>query len=127
MSSDILRQSIPVSERAQNGLSELVPTLLHQYSVNEQAGIVDAFVALDIQTKGRISAREFQIECAVALKMGRDVMCTAGCGSGKTLAMALAIMLLERRKLAITVVPLKLLQKNHVSVIIYYFLITSDP
>jgi hypothetical protein len=35
-------------------------------------------------------------------------------GAGKTLAMALPVMMLDEGKIALTIVPLKLLQKNHV-------------
>lgn len=76
--------------------------------------VVDAFQILDVRTGGAQAPKSFQALTAAALHSGQNVLVTAGCGAGKTLAMALPIMLLAPGKMAITIVPLKLLQRNHV-------------
>ncbi|KAG2043871.1 hypothetical protein BDR03DRAFT_851016, partial [Suillus americanus] len=55
----------------------------------------------------------FQLRCLISLLSARHVVLRAATGSGKTLAMILPL-LLSPDKTAITVTPLKLLQRDHV-------------
>ena len=84
-------------------------------SKNSNGTITKLSSKLSCKQTSEHAGRPFQLECAIALKTGEDLICTAGCGAGKTLTMALPVMMLDEGKLALTIVPLKLLQQNHVS------------
>ncbi|OAX31691.1 hypothetical protein K503DRAFT_703308, partial [Rhizopogon vinicolor AM-OR11-026] len=56
----------------------------------------------------------FQLQCLVSLLASRHVVVKAATGAGKTIAMMLSLFL-SPNKMAITVTPLELLQKDHVS------------
>jgi ATP-dependent helicase YprA (DUF1998 family) len=109
----LLRQVV-MSGASRDKLNDLPSDFVKQFKPKERDIIVEAFLQTDFRTLGIQAPRPFQLECAVALKTGHDLLCTAGCGAGKTLAMALPVMMLDEGKIALTIVPLKLLQKNHV-------------
>ncbi|KAF7976463.1 hypothetical protein HWV62_6719 [Athelia sp. TMB] len=102
-----------LSTRSRHALESLPEDLVDSYSIQEMDLVVDAFQTLDVITAGEQAPKPFQVQTAVALRMGKNVMATAPTGAGKTLAMELSIMLLEPHKLVLTLVPLKLLQRNH--------------
>ena len=110
----LLRQVV-MSRTSQDNLNNLSDDFIKKFKRNHHEIIIEAFLQTDFRTCGNQSPRPFQLECAIALKTGEDLICTAGCGAGKTLAMALPVMMLDEGKLALTIVPLKLLQQNHVS------------
>ena len=103
-----------MSVRGRDNFDSLSDEFINKFDPKQRDIIIEAFLQTDYRTHGIQSPRLFQIECAVALKTGQDLMRTAGCGTGKTLAMVLPVMLLDDKKMAITIVPLKLLQQNHV-------------
>jgi hypothetical protein len=97
------------------GRDKLKHEFVNQFKPKERKIIVEAFLQTDFRTQ---SPRPFQLKCAIALKTGQDVMCTAGCGAGKTLAMALPVMMLDDGKIAPTIISLKLLQQNHIHIVV---------
>jgi len=107
-----------MSGASQDKLNDLPNDFVEQFKPKEHDIIVEAFLQTDFRTLGVQAPRPFQLECAVTLKTGQDLICTAGCGAGKTLAMALPVMMLYEGKIALTIVPLKLLQQNHVRALI---------
>jgi ATP-dependent DNA helicase RecQ len=90
--------------------------LVKKLKTNERNIIIKAFLQTDFRTHGTQSPWLFQLDCAIALKAGEDLMCMVGCDAGKTLAMALPVTMLGEGKIALTIVPLKLLQQNHVHI-----------
>jgi len=118
----LLRQVV-MSGASRDKLNDLPNDFVEQFKPKERDIIVEAFLQTDFRTLGVQAPRPFQLECAVTLKTGQDLICTAGCGAGKTLAMALPVMMLDEGKIALTIVPLKLLQQNHVRT---FFLTISD-
>jgi len=109
-----LARKVVMSVRGRDNFDSLSDEFINKFDPKQRDIIIEAFLQTDYRTCGIQSLRPFQIECAVALKSGQDLICTAGCGTGKTLAMVLPMMLLDDKKLALTIVPLKLLQHNHV-------------
>jgi ATP-dependent helicase YprA (DUF1998 family) len=103
-----------MSGTGQDKLNHLSEDFVHQFKLREREIIIEAFLQTDFRTHGIQAPRPFQLKCAITLGTGRDLVCTAGCGAGKTLAMALPVMMLDEGKVALTIVPLKLLQQNHV-------------
>lgn len=109
-----LHRPVVMSAVGRSKLNDLSNDFINQFNPKECDIIIEAFLQTDFRTCGVQAPRPFQLECAVTLKTGQDLMCTAGCGAGKTLAMALPVMMLDEGKIALTIVPLKLLQQNHV-------------
>ncbi|KAG2047864.1 hypothetical protein BDR06DRAFT_896564, partial [Suillus hirtellus] len=68
---------------------------------------------------GTKQPKPFQLECLISLLTSRHVVVRAATGAGKILAMILPL-LLSPDKIAITVTPLKLLQKDHVNEFVQY-------
>jgi superfamily II DNA/RNA helicase len=97
-----LARKVVMSVQGRNNFDSLSDEFINKFNPKQHDIIIEAFLQTDCRTRGAQSPRPFQIECAVALKTGQDLMCTAGCGMGKTLAMALPVMLLDDRKMAIT-------------------------
>ncbi|OAX38544.1 P-loop containing nucleoside triphosphate hydrolase protein [Rhizopogon vinicolor AM-OR11-026] len=78
----------------------------------QRQNIIDAFVRVDFLTKGTIRPKSLQPKCLISSLASRHVVVKAATGAGKTLAMMLPLFL-SPNKMAITVTPLKLLQKDH--------------
>ena len=108
-----------MSGTSQDKLNYLSDDFIRQFKLIECKIIIEAFLQTDIRTNGIQVPRPFQLKCAVTLGMGQDLVCTAGCGTSKTLAMALLVTMLDEGKIALTIVPLKLLQQNHVCTLIF--------
>lgn len=81
--------------------------------LNEREIVLEAFFQLDIASKGTKAPREFQLKHLLAFEAGNHVSVRAGTGSGKTLAIILPI-LLHRDRTSLLLVPLKVIQQNHV-------------
>ena len=109
-----LARKVAMSAHGQDNFNSLSDDIVNKFKPKQCDFIIEAFLQTDFRTCGVQSPRSFQIECAVAHKLGQDLTCTAGCGTGKTLVMPLPMMLLDDKKLALTIVPLKLFRKNHV-------------
>lgn len=105
-----------LSSNSRVSLHALDPTFTSQLSSEQYNLVVQAFMKLDHLTQGAKTPREFQLRTLLALHSGKDVIVHAGTGYGKTLAMILP-MLLDSSKLAVTVSPLKVLHKSHVSLL----------
>ena len=114
-----LHRPVVMSGTGQAKLNDLSDDFVRQFKPREHEIIIEAFLQTDIRTNGIQVPRPFQLECAVTLGMGQDLVCTAGCGTGKTLAMALPVTMLDEGKIALTIFPLKLLQQNHVCTLIF--------
>jgi superfamily II DNA/RNA helicase len=110
----LLHCPVVMSGTSRDKLNHLSDDFVHQFKPRERKIIIEAFLQTDSRTQGIQAPRPFQLECAITLGTGRDLVCTAGCGAEKTLAMALPVMMLGEGKIALTIVPLKLLQENHV-------------
>jgi superfamily II DNA/RNA helicase len=109
-----LLHQVVMSRTSHDKLNDLSDDFIKSLKPKERDIIIEAFLQTDYRSCGTQAPWPFQLECAVTLKTGQDLICTAGCGAGKTLAMALPVMMLNEGKIALTIVPLKLLQQNHV-------------
>ena len=113
-----LHRPVVMSGTGQDKLNDLSDDFVHQFKLRECEIIIEAFLQTDFRTNGIQAPRPFQLQCAITLGTGRDLVCTAGCGAGKTLMMALPVTMLDEGKIALTIIPLKLLQQNHVRTVI---------
>jgi superfamily II DNA/RNA helicase len=105
---------VVMSGTSQDKLNHLSDDFVQQFELREHEIIIKAFLQTDYPTQGIQAPGLFQLECAITLGTGQDLVCMAGCGAGKTLAMALPVMMLDEGKITLTIIPLKLLQQNHV-------------
>ncbi|EIW73765.1 hypothetical protein CONPUDRAFT_160742 [Coniophora puteana RWD-64-598 SS2] len=103
-----------LSPNAQKSLEELSPSFVESLSFEQAQIIFKATSWFDKQFNGTKTPREFQLQSTVATLSGQNVVVRAGTGYGKTMAMILPLLLGDQSKIAITISPLKLLQKNHV-------------
>ena len=101
-----------MSGASRDKLNDLPNDFVKQFKPKEHDIIVEAFLQTDFRTLDIQAPRPFQLECAITLKTGQDLI--SGCRAGKTLAMALPVMMLDEGKIVLTIVPLNLLQQNHV-------------
>jgi ATP-dependent helicase YprA (DUF1998 family) len=109
----------PLSLSAFHSLKALPIDTVSSWTTKQKKYVLLAFFRLDYLTDGKKSPRLFQIEAMLAVLGGRDLIVRAGTGYGKTLCMVLPLLVTET-KLAVTITPLKLLQKNHVCIEIYH-------
>ncbi|EIW80150.1 P-loop containing nucleoside triphosphate hydrolase protein [Coniophora puteana RWD-64-598 SS2] len=103
-----------LSPNAQKSLEELSPSFVESLSFEQAQIVFKATSWFDKQFNGTKTPREFQLQSTVATLSGQNVVVRAGTGYGKTMAMVLPLLLGDQSKIAITISPLKLLQKNHV-------------
>ncbi|KAG2054205.1 hypothetical protein BDR06DRAFT_1007878 [Suillus hirtellus] len=103
----------PMSLAALDALENLPTDFIEPLHLSQRQNIVDSFARLDFLTEGTKQPKPFQLECLISLLASRHVVVRAATGAGKTLAMILPL-LLSPDKIAITITPLKLLQKDHV-------------
>ncbi|KAG2071996.1 hypothetical protein BDR04DRAFT_1097227, partial [Suillus decipiens] len=89
------------------------PDFTSALSIPQHQQVLDAFSRLYLISQGSQRPKLFQLKCLISLLSARHVVLRAATGSGKTLAMILPL-LLSPNKIAITVTPLKLLQRDHV-------------
>ena len=80
----------------------------------QQRDVCWAFNIMDKLTEGKKVPRLFQMRTALEIIAGKNIVVRAGTGSGKTIAMALA-MLLRTQWIFVTLAPLLALQEQHVS------------
>ncbi|KAG2106209.1 uncharacterized protein F5147DRAFT_535419, partial [Suillus discolor] len=78
-------------------------------TIQIQQVLLEAFAHLDFVSKDTKIPKLFQLKALVSLLAGRHVVLRAATGSGKT-----PLLLSPDKPMAITVTPLKLLQKDHV-------------
>ncbi|KAG1750538.1 P-loop containing nucleoside triphosphate hydrolase protein [Suillus paluster] len=109
----------PMSLAALDALENLLTEFIEPLHIFQRQNIVDSFARLNFLTEGTKQPKLFQLECLMSLLTSRHVVVWAATGAGKTLAMILPL-LLSPNKIAITVTPLKLLQKDHVNEFVQY-------
>lgn len=117
--------AFPLSISARAALNALPSAFVSGLTVDQQRLVVKAFSVLDIASQGKQTPRLLQLESVLAVASRSNFICRAGTGYGKTLAMILPLLVLER-KIAITVSPLKLLQDEHVCSISVYMRAKTD-
>jgi Lhr-like helicase len=103
----------PMSLAALDALKNLPTEFIEPLDISQRQNIVDSFARLNFLTEGMKQPKLFQLKCLMSLLASRHVVVWAATGAGETLAMILPL-LLSPNKIAITVTPLKLLQKDHV-------------
>jgi superfamily II DNA/RNA helicase len=101
----------PMSFHALDALQSLPTGFTDTLNIPQRQDITDTFARVDFLAKGTIQPKLFQLKCLVSLLASRHVVVRAATGAGKTLATMLPL-LLSPDKMAITVTPLKLLQKD---------------
>jgi hypothetical protein len=101
----------PMSPHALVALQSLPTGFTNTLNIPQRQDITDAFARVDFLAKGTIQPKVFQLKCLISLLASRPVVVRAATGAGKTLAMMLPL-LLSPDKMASTVTPLKLLQKD---------------
>lgn len=89
-------------------------------SAHDQAVALRASLLLYVVSKRSKLPRAMQLECVRAVMSRKDCLVTAGTGSGKTIAMLLAV-LLDPLSITLVVSPLIRLQINQVSISISTF------
>ncbi|KAG2073671.1 hypothetical protein BDR04DRAFT_1229901 [Suillus decipiens] len=102
----------PLSLAARDAIEDLPTDFTSALSIPQHQQVLNAFSRLDIISQGSQRPKLFQLKCLISLLSARHVVLRAATGSGKTLAMILSL-LLSPNKIAITVTPLKLLQRDH--------------
>jgi ATP-dependent helicase YprA (DUF1998 family) len=112
----------PLSILARNAIQDLPNDIVESWTIKQKRLVIEGFFHLDMVTKGAKTPRLFQIQAMLAVLEKKDLVVRAGTGYGKTLCMVLPL-LVNREAIAITVTPLKLLQRKHVrsDVILMYF------
>ncbi|KAG1894283.1 uncharacterized protein F5891DRAFT_928440, partial [Suillus fuscotomentosus] len=103
----------PLSLAARDAIEDLLMDFMSALSMTQHQQVLEAFSRLDLISQGSQCPKLFQLRCLISLLSARHVVLRAATGSGKTLAMILPL-LLSPNKIAITVTPLKLLQRDHV-------------
>ena len=107
-----------VNEAVVKAVDECMQQLQKEYgrplSKTNQWDIVRAFNIMDKLTGGKKLPRLFQVMTMLSILNGKHTVVRAGTGSGKTIAMALA-MLVRSHWLFLTIAPLLALQHQHVS------------
>ena len=101
----------PISLLAQTMIESIPGDVVESWTVNQKKLILEGIFCLDFVTGGRKVPRLFQLQAMLAVLEKRDLVVKAGTGYGKTLCMVLPL-LVKRDGVAITVTPLKLLQKK---------------
>ncbi|EIW77908.1 P-loop containing nucleoside triphosphate hydrolase protein [Coniophora puteana RWD-64-598 SS2] len=104
----------PLSETARESFDYLSFDFVEKLTLSEALLVHQAVAWFDFYTKGKGQLREFQLKSALKTLAGENVVVRAGTGYGKTMCMILPLILGNQSKIALTVSPLKLLQKNHV-------------
>lgn len=89
-------------------------------SAHDQAVALRATLLLQVVSQKSKIPRTMQLECVRAIMARQDSLVTAGTGSGKTIAMLLAV-LLDPLSITLVVSPLIRLQINQVSLFPLYF------
>lgn len=95
-------------------ISRLEASLGRELCKREQQDSQSAFYIMDKKTNGLKLPREFQMRAALEILRGKNIVVRAGTGAGKTIAMALP-MLLRPEWTFVTITPLMALQDQHVS------------
>ena len=104
----------PLSLSAFHSLKALPTYTVSSWTTKQKKYVLLAFFRLDYLMDGKKTPHLFQMETMLAVLDGRDLI---GMGYGKTLCMVLPL-LVNETKLAVTITPQKLLQKNHVGIAI---------
>ncbi len=102
-----------LSVEGRSSLQDMLGQLRGPLTLDEYLQVVKCFEIFDRLTSGTFHPKLFQVQVALDVLAGRNVVVRAGTGYGKTLAMALP-MLLQPDKIAVTVSPLVLLQEQQV-------------
>ena len=80
-----LHRPVVMSAAGRRKLNDLSDDFVKQFKPKECKISIEPFLQTDFRTHGIQAPRPFQLKCAVTLGTGCDLMCTAGCGAGKTL------------------------------------------
>ena len=113
--SDDSRQFTAINAEIHECMLQLQAIYGRPLSKQDQQDIAHAYHILSALTGGEKLPRLFQIMATLDILNGRHTVVRAGTGSGKTIAMALS-MLLRSEWLFITVAPLLALQNQHVCI-----------
>ncbi|KAJ7939526.1 hypothetical protein B0H13DRAFT_2300804 [Mycena leptocephala] len=109
---------LPMSQSALDAFRALPLSFMLPLTADERRTVLQAFLHLDIASKGTKTPRLLQLRAALAVIAGKDLVVRSGTGSGKTLAMILPVLSLPTTSAIITVSPLRLIQDNHAGVLI---------
>ncbi|KAG2099557.1 uncharacterized protein F5147DRAFT_535357, partial [Suillus discolor] len=102
-----------LSLAARDAIENLPTDFTSALSMAQHQQVLEAFSQLNFISKGSQHPKLFQLRCLISLLSARHIVLRAATGSGKTLTMILPL-LLSPDKTAITITPLKLLQRDHV-------------
>ncbi|EIW74098.1 P-loop containing nucleoside triphosphate hydrolase protein [Coniophora puteana RWD-64-598 SS2] len=105
----------PLSETARESFDKLSFDFVENLTLPQALTVYQAVSWFDFHTKGKGQLREFQLRSTLKTLAGENVVIRAGTGYGKTMTMILPLLLnTQPSKIALTISPMKLLQKNHV-------------
>ncbi|KAJ7498333.1 P-loop containing nucleoside triphosphate hydrolase protein [Mycena galericulata] len=107
--------ALPLSASARAAFHALPRPFMASLSGGERLIALDAFLYLNFASNGTKTPRELQIRAAIAIRQGKDLVVRSGTGTGKTIAMILPLLMMPNDAIAITILPLRLIQDNHVS------------
>ncbi|KAF8171221.1 hypothetical protein K438DRAFT_1445515, partial [Mycena galopus ATCC 62051] len=102
-----------MSQSALNVFRALPVSFMLPLNAAECLSVLNAFLHLDIASKGIKTPRLLQLRANLAVMAGQDLVVLSGTVSGKILAMMLPVISLPTMLVVITVSPLRLIQDNH--------------
>lgn len=118
------RQKVPSQELeglVNNMVGQLQDAFERPLTEREHQDVSRAFTLMNYRTSGTKLPRLFQMLATLEVLNGKNLVVRAGTGSGKSIAMALP-MLLRPEWIFVTIVPLLALQNQHVSFVSSYSL-----
>ena len=110
---DTERQDSALGAAVKNCIDQLQDTFGRSLDKQEEEDVIKAFNKVYLVTAGTKIPWPFQVETALRIISKKHTVVRAGTGSGKSLAMALA-MLLRSNWIFATIAPLLALQVQHV-------------
>lgn len=95
-------------------LETLTPQFLSHFDPSLHATVSRVYNVVLAATDGRIKPHLWQMQVMQSMLKGRDAVVHAGTGSGKSLTLVLGVLARGPGAIALTISPLKRLQKNQV-------------
>ncbi|KAF8166782.1 hypothetical protein K438DRAFT_2065058 [Mycena galopus ATCC 62051] len=107
---------LPLSQSSLDAFGGFSLSFMLPLTADERRTVLQAFLHLNIASKGTKTPRLLQLRVALAVIASKDLIVRSATGPGKTLAMILPVLSLPKTSAVIPVSPLRLIQDNHAGV-----------